>query len=79
MRMRFGTIVLTVALVATSATGAVIAADATASGASSGNGVAAKVLPKTPGTLIRSEAVAAAGVNGKAFRVEYWSQSFPGE
>ena len=77
--MQVATICVAIALIASSAMGAVIAADATASAASSGQGAAATVLPTTPGTLIRSVPTFAFGLNGTAYRVEYWSQSIPAD
>ncbi len=37
----------------------------------------AAAQPKVPGNLVSSEVVAAPGLNGTAYRVQYWSESVP--
>ena len=46
-------------------------------GAAARSGSTARAASTAPGVLIASQAVTAAGVNGSAYLVEYWSESVP--
>ena len=64
-------------VIASMAAFVVIATIGLVSGTSGAAQSHAKKKSKAPGTLIVSEQVAAPGVNGTAYLVKYWSQSFP--